>query len=128
MVFDATPLGRAWSLNNKAHVALYENFTASEFLEPTPFEQFGAIKLSAIAYWRDLRTGGAQMARKNLQSRSAKLIQTFKCSGAQMAARDGKPLTEGQAARIVAPVLKNGSKTVAELGAVCDSLFEFRTA
>ena len=127
VVFDATPLGRAWSLNNKAHVTLYEDFNTSEFLESTPFEQSGAIKLSAMAYWRDLRLGSAQMARMTLRRRSVKLIQTFKRSGAKMAARDGKPVTEDQAIKIVSPVLKDGSKTVAELGAVCDSLFDFKT-
>ncbi|MEJ2660822.1 MAG: hypothetical protein P8Z73_08885, partial [Desulfobacteraceae bacterium] len=88
----------------------------------------GAIKLSAMAYWRDLRLGSAQMARMNLRRRSVKLIQAFKRNGAKMAVRGGKPLSEDQAIKIVTPVLKNGSKTVAELGAVCDSLFEFETA
>lgn len=128
VVFDATPLGRAWSLNNKAHVTLYEDFNASEFLESTSFEQSGAIKLSAMAYWRDLRLGSAQMARMNLRRRSVKLIKTFKRNGAKMAVRSGKPLTEDHVIKIVTPVLKNGSKTVAELGAICDSLFEFKTA
>ena len=128
VVFDATPLGRAWSLNNKAHVALYEDFKASEFLEPTPFEQSGAIKLSAMAYWRDLRLGSAQMARMNLRRRSVKLIESFKRGGAKMAVRNSQQLTEDQAVKIVTPVLANGSKTMAELGAVCDSLFEFKSA
>jgi hypothetical protein len=104
---------------------LHEDFNASEFLEPTPFDRSGAIKLSAMAYWRGLKQAGARKMNKNLRRRSAELIRTFKDDGAKMAVRNGKPLTEEQAVKIVAPVLGSGSKTVAELGAICDSLFEF---
>ncbi len=128
VVFDATPLGRAWSRNNKAHVALYEDFNKNEFLEPTPFEDSGAIKLSAMAYWRDLRLGSAKAARMMLRRRSVKIIKSFKESGAAMALKGGKRLKKDEAINVLVPVLKNGSKCVAELGAVCDNLFEFKAS
>ena len=128
VVFDASPLGRAWSRNNKAHYTLYEEFDDTEFLESTPFEASGSIKLSAMAYWRDLRLGSSQLARAKLRRRSVKLIEAFKRNGANLAMKDGKRLTKDQAIKKVFPVLKNGSKTVADLGALCDSLFDFETS
>jgi len=128
VVFDATPLGRAWSLNNKVHVTLYEDFNKNEFLELTPFEESGAIKLSAMAYWRDLRLGSTRMAQTMLRRRSVKIIKSFKEAGAALTKKDGKRLKKDQAIKVLRPVLKNGSKTVAELGAVCDNLFEFKVS
>jgi len=128
VVFDATPLGRAWSLNNKAHVTLYEDFNENEFLEPTPFEESGAIKLSAMAYWRDLRLGSARMAQTMLRRRSVKIIKSFKDDGAALTKKNGKRLNKDEAIKVLQPVLKDGSKTVAELGAVCDNLFEFKVS
>ena len=126
VAFDATPLGRAWSLNNRAHVTLYEDFNENEFLESTPFEASGSIKLSAMAYWRDLRLGSARMARMMLRRRSVKIIKSFKDGGAALTKKDGKRLTQDKAIKVLLPVLKNGSKSVAELGAVCDNLFDFK--
>jgi predicted TIM-barrel fold metal-dependent hydrolase len=97
VVFDATPLGRAWSLNNKAHVTLYEDFKKNEFLEPTPFEESGGIKLSAMAYWRDLRLGSANMAKMMLRQRSVKIIKSFKKAGAALTKKDEKRLKKDQA-------------------------------
>lgn len=128
VVFHATPLGHAWSLNNKAHVTLYEDFNENEFLEPTPFENSGGIKLSAMAYLRDLRLGSAKMKQMMLRRRSVKIIKSFKESGATLTQKNGKRLKKDDAIKVLIPVLKDGSKCVAELGAVCDNLFEFNVS
>ncbi|MBU0993031.1 MAG: amidohydrolase [Proteobacteria bacterium] len=128
VVFQASPLGRAWSRNNKVHYTLYEDFNHMEFLEPTPFESSGSIKLSAMAYWRDLRLGSSQMAKMNLRRRAVQLISVFDQKGAIPALIDGKRIKKEQMIQKMCAVLKDGSKTVADLGALCDSLFDFETA
>ncbi len=128
VVFHATPLGHAWSLNNKAHVTLYEDFNQNEFLESTPFDGSGGIKLSAMAYWRDLRLGSAKMAKMMLRRRSVKLIKSFKQNGAALTKTNGKQLKKDDAIKVLVPALKDGSKCMADLGAVCDNLFQFKVS
>lgn len=125
VVFDSSPLGHAWSRNNKAHYTVYKAFKNTEFLESTPFELSGSLKLSAMSYWRDLRLGSNRLANIILRRRSFKLIEVFKNNGAKLSMKDGNRLKKEQAIKKLIPVLKNGSKTIADLGALCDTLFDF---
>ena len=117
VVFRATALGLAWSRNNLAHYALYEEFNNTEFLESTAFEEAGSIKLSAMAYWRDLRVPSSLMIRVMLRERAVRLYKIFLDKGAT-------PVEEDCIQKLVS-ILRNGSISIAELGSACDRLFKF---
>jgi len=68
------------------------------------------------------------MAQTMLRRRSVKIIKSFKDDGAALTKKNGKRLNKDEAIKVLQPVLKDGSKTVAELGAVCDNLFEFKVS
>ena len=60
-----------------------------------------------------------------LRRRSLKLIKVFEEKGAKPVVKDGKQPRQDQLIKKLTPMLKDGSKTVADLGALCDSLFDF---
>ena len=126
VVFNATLLGPAWTINNKAHLILYNDFNEWEFLKKTPFDESGILKLSAMIYWRDMKSSSSQIAAIELRKRAVKIIKKFKQNNAVPALRNGRRLKQDQIIKILMPVLKDGSKTLAELGAICDSLFDFK--